>query len=80
MAVGQTSKLSDRWSVRLVTDRRSRKAQEVERSGPMTFARPCVAANPYMSLVGRASLPWRSGAANGPRGVVNPLAKAMALF
>jgi len=54
--VVQTSKLSDDWSVRFMTDRRSRKAEEIERSGRMTLAYQCVTENSYVSLVGRAKI------------------------
>lgn len=54
--VVQTSKLSDDWTVRFMTDRRSRKAQEIERSGRMTLAYQCDAENSYVVLVGRADI------------------------
>ena len=34
--VVQTAELSDQWTVRYTTDRRSRKVREIERSGKMT--------------------------------------------
>jgi general stress protein 26 len=54
--VVQTSKLSDDWSVRFMTDRRSRKAQETEQTGRMTLAYQCAAGNSYLTLVGRARI------------------------
>jgi general stress protein 26 len=54
--VVQTSKLSDDWAVRFMTDRRSRKAQEVGRTGRMTLAYQCDAENSYVTLVGRAKV------------------------
>ncbi|MBV8190486.1 MAG: pyridoxamine 5'-phosphate oxidase family protein [Alphaproteobacteria bacterium] len=54
--VVQTSKLSDDWTVRFMTDRRSRKAQEVGRTGRMTLAYQCDADNTYVTLVGRAKV------------------------
>jgi general stress protein 26 len=54
--VVQTSKLSDDWSVRFMTDRRSRKAQETEQTGRMTLAYQCAAENSYVTLVGRARI------------------------
>jgi general stress protein 26 len=54
--VVQTSKLSDDWAVRFMTDRRSRKAQEIEQSGRMTLAYQCTAENSYVTLVGRAKI------------------------
>jgi general stress protein 26 len=54
--VVQTSKLSDDWTVRFMTDRRSRKAHEIERNGKMTLAYQCDAENSYVTLVGRAKI------------------------
>jgi len=54
--VVQTSKLSDDWTVRFMTDRRSRKAHEVGRTGRMTLAYQCDAENSYVTLVGRAKV------------------------
>jgi general stress protein 26 len=54
--VVQTSKLSDDWTVRFMTDRRSRKAQEIGRTGRMTLAYQCDAENSYVALVGRAKI------------------------
>jgi general stress protein 26 len=54
--VVQTSKLSDDWTVRFMTDRRSRKAQEIGRTGRMTLAYQCDAENSYVALVGRARI------------------------
>ena len=36
--VVQASQLSEDWTVRFMTDRRSRKVEEIERSGKMTLA------------------------------------------
>jgi general stress protein 26 len=52
--VVQASKLPDDWTVRFMTDRRSRKAQEIGRTGRMTLAYQCDAENSYVALVGRA--------------------------
>jgi general stress protein 26 len=46
--------LSDAWTVRFATHRRSRKAQEVERSGRLTLAYQYDAENAYVTLIGRA--------------------------
>ena len=54
--VVQTSKLSDDWTVRFMTDRRSRKAQEIGRTGRLTLAYQCDADNSYVALVGRARI------------------------
>jgi general stress protein 26 len=54
--VVQTSKLSDDWTVRFMTDRRSRKAQEIGLSGRMTLAYQCDVENAYVVLVGRANI------------------------
>jgi general stress protein 26 len=54
--VVQTSKLSDDWTLRFMTDRRSRKAQEIGRTGRMTLAYQCDAENSYVTLVGRARI------------------------
>jgi|HubBroStandDraft_6_1064221.scaffolds.fasta_scaffold103806_4 general stress protein 26 len=60
--VVQTSKLSDDWTVRFMTDRRSRKAQEIGRTGRMTLAYQCDADNSYVALVGNpASYKWHPG-------------------
>lgn len=52
--VVQTSLLSDDWTLRFMTDRRSRKAREIERSGKLTLAYQNDAAGAYVSLIGRA--------------------------
>jgi len=54
--VVQTSSLSDDWTVRFMTDRRSRKAQEIIRTGRMTLMYQCVEENSYVTLVGRAKV------------------------
>ena len=46
--------VSDTWTVRLLTDRRSRKAAEIERSGHLTLAYQFDAGGGYVSLIGRA--------------------------
>ena len=46
--------LSDAWTVRFATHRRSRKAQEIERSGRLTLAYQYDPDNTYVTLVGRA--------------------------
>jgi general stress protein 26 len=54
--VVQTSKLSDDWTVRFMTDHRSRKTQEIGRSGRMTLAYQAYADNSYVTLVGHAKI------------------------
>ena len=46
--------LSDAWTVRFATDRRSRKSTEIERSGRLTLAYQYDPGNAYVTLVGRA--------------------------
>ena len=46
--------LSDAWTVRFATDRRSRKSEEIERSGRLTLAYQCDPENAYVTLVGHA--------------------------
>jgi general stress protein 26 len=46
--------LSDAWAVRFATDRRSRKCQEVERSGRLTLAYHYEPDGDYVTLIGRA--------------------------
>ena len=46
--------VSDTWTVRFVTDRRSRKSAEIERSGCLTLAYQFDAGGAYVSLIGRA--------------------------
>jgi len=48
--------LSDAWTVRFPTDRRSRKSAEIERSGRLTLAYQYDAAKAYVSLIGRAAI------------------------
>jgi general stress protein 26 len=54
--VVQTAQLSDQWTVRYTTDRRSRKVREIERSGKMTLAYQFDPANEYVTLIGRATI------------------------
>jgi general stress protein 26 len=49
-------RLSDTWTVRYKTDRRSRKSIEVEQSGRLTLAYQYDAGGAYVSLVGRATI------------------------
>jgi general stress protein 26 len=46
--------LSDGWTVRFATDRRSRKSAEIERSGRLTLAYQHDPGNAYVTLVGHA--------------------------
>ncbi len=48
--------LSDTWTVRFATDRRSRKSIEIERSGRLTLAYQYDADNAYVALIGRAKI------------------------
>jgi general stress protein 26 len=48
--------LSDTWTVRFATDRRSRKSAEIERSGRLTLAYQYDAEKAYVSLIGRATV------------------------
>jgi general stress protein 26 len=84
--VVQTSQLSEDWTVRFMTDRRSRKVEEIERSGKMTLAYQFVPENQYVTLIGRAtvnddievknaiwqpaSLRWHPGGPNDPNVVL----------
>jgi general stress protein 26 len=84
--VVQTSQLSEDWTVRFMTDRRSRKVEEIERSGKMTLAYQFTPENQYVTLVGRAtvnddieiknaiwqpgSLRWHPGGPNDPNVVL----------
>ena len=84
--VVQTSQLSEDWTVRFMTDRRSRKVEEIERSGKMTLAYQFAPENQYVTLVGRAtvnddievknaiwkpsSLRWHPGGPNDPNVVL----------
>jgi general stress protein 26 len=52
----QATKLSDQWTVQFVTDRRSRKVGEVERSGKMSLAYQFESANEYVTLVSHATI------------------------
>jgi general stress protein 26 len=54
--VVQTSRLTDEWTVRFMTDRRSRKVEEIEQSGRMTLAYQLDAEGSYVTLVGRATI------------------------
>ncbi len=54
--VVQTSKLDDDWTLRFMTDRRSRKVEEIERTGRLTLAYQDNADNSYVTLVGRATI------------------------
>jgi general stress protein 26 len=48
--------LSDAWTVRFPTDRRSRKSAEIEQSGRLTLAYQYDAGKAYVSLIGRATI------------------------
>src|SRR5215468_571824 len=48
--------LSDAWTVRFATDRRSRKSVEIEQSGRLTLAYQYDAGKAYVSLIGRATI------------------------
>ncbi len=50
------SKLTDQWTVRFMTDRRTRKVGDIERTGRMTLAYQHDAGGAYVSLVGRAEI------------------------
>jgi len=52
----QPSALSDEWSVRFMTDRRSRKVEEIERSGRMTLAYQDDPGGAYVTLIGQAKI------------------------
>jgi general stress protein 26 len=54
--VVQTSPLSDDWTLRFMTDRRSRKAREIARTGRLTLAYQNDADGAYVSLIGRATI------------------------
>lgn len=48
--------LTDAWTVRFNTDRRSRKTAEIEQSGRLTLAYQYDAGKAYVSLIGRAAI------------------------
>jgi general stress protein 26 len=48
--------LSDTWTVRFPTDRRSRKSAEIEQSGRLTLAYQYDAGGAYVSLIGHATI------------------------
>jgi general stress protein 26 len=54
--VVQTSRLTDDWTVRFMTDRRSRKVEEIEQTGMMTLAYQLTAENQYVTIAGRATV------------------------
>jgi general stress protein 26 len=51
-----TSKLTDEWTVRFMTDRRTRKVGEIARTGRMTLIYHHQVGRAYVTLVGRASI------------------------
>jgi general stress protein 26 len=70
-----TSQLSEDWAVRFMTDRRSRKVEEIEPSGKMTLAYQFTPENQYVTLVGHATVNdnievknaiWKPGSAMAP--------------
>jgi general stress protein 26 len=52
----QIGRLADDWSTRFLTDRRSRKVAEIERSGRLTLAYQHDPDRAYVTLVGRAEV------------------------
>jgi general stress protein 26 len=48
--------LSDAWTVRFATDKRSRKSAEIQQSGRLTLAYQYDAGKAYVSLIGRAAI------------------------
>jgi general stress protein 26 len=51
-----TSKLTDDWTLRFVTDRRTRKCGEIARTGRMTLVYYHQTGGAYVTLVGRATI------------------------
>ena len=51
-----TSKLTDEWTVRFMTDRRTRKFGEIVRTGCMTLVYYHQAGSAYVTLAGRARI------------------------
>ncbi len=51
-----TSPLTDRWTVRFMTDRRTRKFGEIVRSGRLTLVYDNPSAGTYVTLVGGAAI------------------------
>jgi general stress protein 26 len=49
-------KMTDAWTVRFMTDRRTRKVGEIERTGRMTLVYQHDAGGAYVTLVGRAAI------------------------
>ena len=54
--VVQPSRLTAAWSVRFMSDRRTRKIEDIERSGRITLAYQHDAGGAYVALVGRATI------------------------
>ena len=54
--VVQTSPLRENWTLRFMTDRRSRKVAEIERSDRMTMLYQLDQDGAYVTLVGRATI------------------------
>jgi general stress protein 26 len=50
------SKLTDEWTVRFMTDRRTRKFGEIDRTGRMTLVYYDQAGGAYVTLIGRATI------------------------
>ena len=65
----QIGTLSDDWGTRFMTDRRSRKVAEIERSGRLTLAYQHDPDRAYVTLVGRADV---VGDAEAKRAVWRP--------
>jgi general stress protein 26 len=51
-----TSKLTDEWTVRFMTDRRTRKVAEIAQTGRLTLVYYHQAGGAYVTLVGRATI------------------------
>jgi general stress protein 26 len=50
------SKLTDQWTARFMTDRRTRKIGEIERTGRMTLVYQHDAGGAYVTLIGHAAI------------------------
>jgi len=52
----ETSELSDEWTLRFMTDRRTRKVEDIEQTGQLVLSFQHAPDNAYVTLTGRATL------------------------
>jgi pyridoxine/pyridoxamine 5'-phosphate oxidase len=74
----QTSELSDEWTLRFMTDRRTRKVEDIEQTGQLVLSFQHAPDNAYVTLTGRATLIRDSAVkqASGGRKVSNGIRAA----